>query len=130
MMMLLLLLLLLLRLSAPSIVGRVEVPGVLESRPRLAIGDVVRLRPPAQPADAVGAGDGAKGENGKEKEKPGPDFEVQVSYRKRNGYERRVYDVDLPMFFFFFGLFCGSRHDTAVRSCWHVGMLAFCSCFK
>ncbi|CAN0146866.1 unnamed protein product [Ectocarpus sp. 6 AP-2014] len=31
-----------------NIVGRVEVPGVLESRPRLAMGDVVRLRPPAQ----------------------------------------------------------------------------------
>ncbi|CAM9827984.1 unnamed protein product, partial [Ectocarpus fasciculatus] len=34
--------------ASTNIVGRVEVPGVLESRPRLAIGDVVRLRPPAQ----------------------------------------------------------------------------------
>ncbi|CAM9226851.1 unnamed protein product, partial [Scytosiphon promiscuus] len=33
--------------ASTSIVARVEVPGVLESRPRLAIGDVVRLRPPA-----------------------------------------------------------------------------------
>lgn len=29
------------------LVARVSVPGVMESRPRLAIGDVVRLRPPA-----------------------------------------------------------------------------------
>ncbi len=72
------------RLGTPySIVGRVEVPGVLESRPRLAIGDVVRLRPPApKPAEDEGKGstasaDGAAGGGGGQG-KPGPEFEVQV----------------------------------------------------
>jgi len=87
-----------------SIVGRVEVPGVLESRPRLAIGDVVRLRPPAPKLaqgggedPAAGADDAAAAAGGVEQGKPGPEFEVQVWYGMvRYGMRRRASDSDLP----------------------------------
>ncbi|CAM9639743.1 unnamed protein product [Ectocarpus sp. 4 AP-2014] len=77
-----------------NIVGRVEVPGVLESRPRLAIGDVVRLRPPAQAkagakkvseangqhrnggVGGVVSADGTDGSH--QKLENAPDFEVQA----------------------------------------------------
>lgn len=93
---LLLFLLLLLSFDVPyvcSIVGRVEVPGVLESRPRLAIGDVVRLRPAAQAKEGakvsqangrhqnggVGGVVSADGTDGSHQKLGNvPDFEVQV----------------------------------------------------
>lgn len=56
-----------------SVVARIEVPGVLESRPRLAIGDVVRLRPPASDGSVATH---SSGDNG-----GCPAFEVQVRQR-------------------------------------------------
>lgn len=91
-------------LHPKSLVVRLDVPGVMESRPRLAIGDVVRLRPPPMGRDrtklvgvdraptggsgyswgGVGGEDAERGGGGVDWAEPeggkGPLFEVQVRW--------------------------------------------------
>lgn len=78
------------------LVGRLSVPGVMENRPRLAIGDVVRLRPPIagledsiqgnkkkQQSGGAAAGSWARADGAEHGQADHPAFELQVEIRCR-----------------------------------------------
>lgn len=67
--------------ASRRLVAHIHVPGVMESRPRLAIGDVVRLRPPAPSIlcpDGVGSRRGEGGWQAEHERFDHPVFEVHV----------------------------------------------------